>query len=459
MKKLTLFLLVLLTTVLPLHRCLADDLTYGDYTYRLLSENEAEITGYLGTETELELPDEIEGIPVTSIGEGAFTRMDDLESIIIPEGVLSLSDFVFAESTSIRSISLPEGLLYMGKLVFQGCINLEQITLPASLVRVGWNPFDRCDKLESVAISEANPFFHTEEGVLYDSKNNSLVTYPAGRQAKEFVIPENIEEIGFAAFSENKWLHEVSLHENLTVINGNPFCGCTGLQNIKVSFLNSKFEVRAGSLYNKQDRELIAYLWSAENSTYTVPNGTVSIAGEAFYRHTELTEVKLPKTVVSIGDAAFAQSGVTSVSLPDSVVSMGNSTFSGCSDLKTVSLPSGLTWIGYSAFYECPALEEITLPKTLTSIGEAAFMSCSGLKKIVIPENVYFIDDFAFAFCSSLEYVDFPENIFSIGRGAFYGADDLIAEVFPDSLAEEWAEATGVRYNLKNITYMMTDQI
>ena len=58
-------------------------------------------------EGELVIPNEIEGLPVTSIGRGAFAYCRDLTSIIIPDGVTSIGGAVFIACESLKSVTIP----------------------------------------------------------------------------------------------------------------------------------------------------------------------------------------------------------------------------------------------------------------------------------------------------------------------------------------------------------------
>ena len=44
---------------------LGDELTYGDFSYTVKEDRTVEITGYSGTETDVEIPSEIDGMSVT----------------------------------------------------------------------------------------------------------------------------------------------------------------------------------------------------------------------------------------------------------------------------------------------------------------------------------------------------------------------------------------------------------
>ncbi len=457
--KLFLFLIVY-TFVVSVSVSFAEYLVFEDFRYTILSDGTAEISDYTGEETDLTIPEWVnEDIRVTSIGNSVFSHNEILETVLIPEGVVSIGDHSFAECTALQSVSLPESLQWLGDLVFQGDIKLSEITLPANLVRIGLNPFDRCDSLEALTISEDNIYYLTEEGVLFDKKANALAAYPAGKTDTAFTVPEWVTNISAAAFSENSFVTEITLHENITAMEGNPFCGCQALKTIAISPLNLDFELRNNTLINRTKKELIAYLWNSERESLSVPSGIRLIGNEAFYKHKELHQIKLPETLVYIGDAAFAESGLTSVKIPNSVVSIGSNAFSGCEALETVSLPSNLAQIERYTFSECSSLKDIHFPKTLISIEEGAFYNCVSLTELKLPENLFVIGDYAFLSCTALTTVDFPEHLFSIGRGAFYGAENLTATVAPGSLAEEWAIQSQVPYTHKNITYITTESI
>ena len=460
MKKTAYLLFAILIAIIAMLPASAEDLVFGDFAYILLPDGSAEITAYIGTDAELEIPGEIEGVPVTSIGENAFSSDNTLNHVSIPQSVTVIRKYAFAESANLRSADIPEGLLFLGDFAFQGCVSLEETALPAALVYIGANPFDRCTLLTSIEIAPENAYYKNEDGgVLFDREMRTLIAYPSGKEDDHYTIPETVEEISLAAFSENGFLEEITLQAQVKTINANPFCGCTALKSIQISMLNPHFESSKNALYDKDRRELIAYLWNSEESSYTIGAGIRSIGQEAFYKHSELKTVIIPDSVVTIGEAAFAESGLTEITIPDSVVSLGNSTFTRCPYLEKVKLPEGLFRIGDMVFFECESLKEVNFPNRLESIGFSAFNGCTSLKTVVFPEQLRYIGDYAFLFCTELEEVTFPDHLFTIGRAAFYGCDKLHAEVLKGSLAEDWAKQNEVPYTLKNVRYMRDEAI
>lgn len=457
MKKYMIFILILLTAAVLSSGCFAEELSAGDYLYTLLADGTAEILSYQGTDTDVTIPDAFEAVKVSAIGKQAFAYKKDLQTVVIPEGITALGDHAFGECTALTSVSLPEGLIWMGDGVFQGCVLLEKMSLPGSLVRIGWNPFDRCNALSGLELPADNPYYSVRGGVLFDTKADELVSYPAGLKETAYTVPEWVRSIGMAAFSENAFVQEITLPDGLTELSENPFCGCSALTAIIVSENHPVIEVSKGALYNKQTRELTAYLWGTEESSFRVPAGTASIAQEAFYKHPELNFVSLPSSVRSIGNAAFAESGLVSIRIPEGVAFIGDSTFSGCRNLLAVTLPKSLSSLGSSVFYECSSLFRIDLPSSLRSIGSAAFYLCQSLTAVSIPEGVESIGNYAFAGCFNLTSVSFPESLVSIGNEVFYADEKIILTVPEGSYAEEWAKENDINTEQKPLKPVHTE--
>ena len=69
-------------------------------------------------EGEVVIPDEIEGLPVTSIGYNAFDGCYDLTSIIIPEGVTSIGFGAFSFCESLTSITIGGSVTLINEVAF-----------------------------------------------------------------------------------------------------------------------------------------------------------------------------------------------------------------------------------------------------------------------------------------------------------------------------------------------------
>ena len=102
----------------------------------------------------LVIPDEIEGLPVTSIKERAFFDCGSLRSIIIPEGVTSIGDSAFSFCTMLNSITIPNSVTSIGNDAFYDCTSLTSIIIPDGVTSIGDDAFYYCDSLTSITMPE-----------------------------------------------------------------------------------------------------------------------------------------------------------------------------------------------------------------------------------------------------------------------------------------------------------------
>ena len=141
--------------------------------------------------------------------------------------------------------------------------------------------------------------------------------------------------------------------------------------------------------------------------TYTITDkGVLTVSGtpsaiekSAFRGRDELTDVRLPDSVVRIEDSAFADCrNLKWVEPGRSCRSIGEEAFRGCGELFSVDWEESLIGsIGSRAFDGCCRLcEFLALPRTLKSIGYAAFGSCAGLKRVEFFNAPVHIADSAF---------------------------------------------------------------
>lgn len=105
---------------------------YADFNY-VDNGSEVMIRGYNGTATELVIPSEINGMPVTKIGNHAFYENKTLKSVVIPDSVIDIGEWAFASCEALTTVSLPNGITELKDRAFSWCnklttINLDNIT-------------------------------------------------------------------------------------------------------------------------------------------------------------------------------------------------------------------------------------------------------------------------------------------------------------------------------------------
>ena len=67
----------------------------GKFEYRELQDGKIEITKYIGTDTEVVIPEKIDEKIVTSIGERAFQYCDDLTNKTVPQNITTIDTYAF----------------------------------------------------------------------------------------------------------------------------------------------------------------------------------------------------------------------------------------------------------------------------------------------------------------------------------------------------------------------------
>ncbi len=112
----------------------------SDFEYSVTDDG-ITITRYIGSDTEVIIPEEIDGVKVTSIGIRVFSNCRSLTSITIPDSVTSIGDEAFRMCYSLTSITIPDSVTSIGDRAFFDCSHLTSITIPDSVTYIGYNAF------------------------------------------------------------------------------------------------------------------------------------------------------------------------------------------------------------------------------------------------------------------------------------------------------------------------------
>ena len=175
--------LVLVVTSIPASefRVYAAERTDQDYQYQIVGEGGAEtieITGYLGNDTILEIPESIDGKKVTVIGKEAFSGCSGLKSISIPDSVTAIGERAFYRCRALRSISIPDGVTAIGEWAFYRCYTLKSISIPDSVTEIGENAFGGCWGLEQMTVESGNAVYDSRNGcnAIIETGENRLIS-------------------------------------------------------------------------------------------------------------------------------------------------------------------------------------------------------------------------------------------------------------------------------------------
>lgn len=170
-------------------------------------------------------------------------------------------------------------------------------------------------------------------------------------------IPDTVVSIADHAFASCRKLTTVSIPDSVLFVGANPFASCDMLTDILVSPDHPTLATIDGVLFSKTDKSLICYPATRTDSSYTIPQGILTIGAYAFQNSDALTSITLPDTIATIGDNAFsACNNLVTVNLPDDIATIGEGAFLGCESLTGIILPRSVTSIGADAFFACKAL-------------------------------------------------------------------------------------------------------
>ncbi len=158
--------------------CGSETFQWGGLRYTVLEDGTAEITGYDREDSDLLIPQSVNGVPVSKIGSTAFQGNQTLTSLTVMDGVTEIGFAAFAgcenlaycdlhlglteigsdafeDCKSLKGIPVPDGVLHIGSGAFNGCSSLKAIVLPETVTSVGDSAFIGCDDLMHVYIPES----------------------------------------------------------------------------------------------------------------------------------------------------------------------------------------------------------------------------------------------------------------------------------------------------------------
>ena len=115
---------LVLTSFLVLGCNREGDVVTVDGIKYVLTKNGVVVLGVAASVRDLDVPNEIYGLPVLAIGDSAFSGCSSLESIDIPDSVTTIGGGAFSRCSSLESIDLPDSVTTIGDEAFDGCPSL-----------------------------------------------------------------------------------------------------------------------------------------------------------------------------------------------------------------------------------------------------------------------------------------------------------------------------------------------
>lgn len=131
------------------------------------------------------IPDRINDLMVTKIGEKAFANCENVKEVVLPKFLITIEDRAFSGS-GLTTIFLPKSLIHIGKSAF-AFSNLEKINIPSKVKRISDSAFYYCSNLKEISFSDG--IMHIDNEAF--AKCTSLL---------KIDIPNSVQTIGKKAF-------------------------------------------------------------------------------------------------------------------------------------------------------------------------------------------------------------------------------------------------------------------
>lgn len=332
------------------------------------------------------VPSALEGHPVTSIADQAFTDLKGVHHLVIPDTVVSFS------LSSLLGSSVSDVYFLGDKPEFTGTLP-DGITIHRASDTEGWDGYDAVTlEIGTYSIKGMSFEYYVVDGnaVLHRFLTGTDAALPATVTTGGTEYPLTI--IGDSAFRDSE-IRTINLPAGITDILTRAFYGADSLSRINFPSDNS-----------------LVYIWD-----------------EAFRGCTLLTTMELTDGIRFLGFESFRScSQLRSVAIPDSVKAIGGGAFYVCENLGSVVIGTGIDGIPDRCFAYCTLLESVTLPDNIVSIGNEGFLKCYELSSIDL-NRVKTIGRDAFALCSTIDSVTMGADLESLGAGAFRECSNLVS--------------------------------
>lgn len=395
----------------------AQSLSYhqsGNYQYTVSEDGTAEITKYLGHEENVEIPSEINGSTITSIGKYAFGY----------------------------------------------CNSIVNVQIPSSITKIGNIAFNDCEKLENILVDKQNEYYCDINGILFSKDKTKLIQYAIGKEQTSYVIPNSVTNIIDEAFEWCNYLKSITIGNSVKKIGDNAFAYCLKLKAIKMS--DSVTSIGDNAFYyceNLKNITIPAKVQVIGDDTFTYCYGLENIyvnIDNTFY--SDINGVLLSKDKSRLIQYPIGNVR-TSYNIPNSIKDVGNGAFNE-SKLENITIPDSVKDVGYATFLSCRFLQNITVDsqnKYLCDIDGVLFTKDkTGLIQYAIgkdktsyhiPNGVIYIDDLSFS-SSKLKYISIPYSVTEIFDRTFEYCEFTISGL-KDSTAQIYAGNNDIPFVLK----------
>lgn len=237
-----------------------------DFVCTTNSDNTLIITEYIGAGGAVEIPSNIEGMIVVSIGSNAFYECTNLISVTIPFGVTNIGENAFRSCYNMVRVDIPDSILDIGDRAFRYCSNLSwavignsvtnigigafassiipELTIPSSVDNLSSGAFQYCSNLTTVSIADG-------------LQNIGHYVFDYCVSITNINIPDSVTNIGFYAFRSCSNMTSATIGNSVMMINHDAFSYSPNLIGV---YFRSNAPLYRWDTFLSSDNVVIYYL-------------------------------------------------------------------------------------------------------------------------------------------------------------------------------------------------------
>lgn len=416
----------------------------GFFILTMQNSGEYHISGYLGTETDVNITGEIKetvDVKKTVIGDDGNEK-EIIEKQERTYTVTGIDDGAFRNNRYLRNAVVSGGVKTIGASAFYNCENLVSVVLGDNVTSIKNYAFYNCGSLSLVTFAEDGSLTSIGNYAFYGNASLTEVTIPSSVESvgifafakcdnlSKVVIENGTEEIGNNAFAECISLTDLTLPESLIKLGGYVFDGCERLvyivfkgESVPTIESDTFNGLNEGVYYFVPERSAKAYksdsVWRPVITKIIPVENVCTIEGYENYVY-ERMDADSYKLVAYIGDETITDVTIESqIADGVSIVSVGSYAFG--QFVKKVTLSEGILSVEEKAFSHAVNLEKIVFPASLKTIGAYSFAGLKKLSDIVFAPSscLTTINAHAFGDCPSIKKISLPASLKTIGDYAF----------------------------------------
>lgn len=293
----------------------------------------------VGRTAHVVLPDDVLEVRGQISNGDTFNNNDGnsyLKSIDL-KNVRILTDGALSDCVALESVTLPDSLITLGGGVFSGCARLRSIKGGKNVRQIGDGCFGGCAVL-------------TDFGEL----------------------EKNVTRVGSGAFLGSGWFHDqpngvVYFGKAAYAYKGSMAEGTVlslkdGTVSVTYEFLAGQAELNptfdqpnlAGLILPQSCKYVDAYAFAGAKNMKFIDLGGVQYIGKEAFNNSACESIVLPDSVRFVGSNAFSAPNIKAIHLNDGLCVLDEGAFFTYGKGKGVTIPASVAYIGYQAFGYCP---------------------------------------------------------------------------------------------------------